>query len=168
MNVSRPRRPLLESLELRWLPSGLGVRPAAEVSELAAKARPLALNGTLRGTTSLPPADPGAPLVATKVSGRLARSSVSINGTVSLDLVQTPGSAFDLALGAVRGKKRAALRLHVTISQPDDPLNYTITGGTGFLKGSTGSGTITTVLPQGAPTGPASVPVTLTFASSGR
>lgn len=167
MNARRPCRPVVESLELRWLPSGLGVHPAAEVSVLA-RAKPLNLNGTLRGTSSLPPATPqttGVPFVSLIASGRLGATKIAMNVTVRLELLQTPGSSFSLTVGATKGPQRATLTLRVHVTQANAPLSYTITSGTKFLRGSTGFGTITTTLPQGPPTGPTTVPVVLTFTS---
>ena len=173
MIARRPTRPLVESLELRWLPSGLGVHPAAEVSVLATKVKhphgmpqPLSLHGTLNGTTSLPlptPATAGATFVSLIASGRLGTTKIALNASVRVDLIQTPGSSFALTVGATKGAKHGTVTLQVHATQTNGPLSYTITGGTQAFKGSTGSGTITTTLPQGPPTGPTAVPVVLTF-----
>ena len=167
MKARRPLRPALESLDSRCLPSGLGIHPAAEVSVLA-KSKVLNLNGSLTGTVSLPAATSGVQFVTVLATGKLGKTTFALNVTARVELLVTPGSTLSAAFGATQGKQHAVLNIQLSVPQQGTPLTYKITGGTGFLKGSTGTGTVTYTLPQGPPPGgPRGAPVVLTFHASG-
>ncbi len=168
MNATRPLRPVVESLELRWLPSGLVAHPAAEVSVLAAKTKVLKLNGTLKGTASLSSVPSLGLVLKLGASGRLAATTYTLNATIPLVVAETPGLSVALTVGAKKAGQHAVLDLQATFLPGGSTLTYTITGGTKFLKGSTGTGTIAVSLPQGPPSGPQAVPIVLTFHAAGR